>query len=104
MKTRIEKVTIIETDEAGEKTAVVHRYKKKGKGKQKASGWLAIPETMVWQGLDAGTKAIGSLRASHQRSNAKRRNGWLMDLGTNMGKAVSRGKKRVKIQRFFLGK
>ena len=104
MKTRIEKVTIVETDAAGARTAVVHRYRKKGKGKQKASGWLAIPEALVWQGLDAGTKTIGSLRGSHRRSNVKRRNGWLMDVGTNVVKAVSRGRKRIKIQRFFLAR
>jgi hypothetical protein len=103
MKTKIEKVTIIETDDAGVTTAVVHHDSNKMRGK-KASGWLAIPESMALQGLDAGAKTIKSLRAAHRRSNMKRRDGWLMDLGSNMVKAAYQGKKRIKIQRLFIAK
>ena len=103
MKTRIEKVTIVETDETGATTSVVDRYNKKKKRK-KSTGWLAIPETMVRQGLDAGAKSMKALQDSHRRSNRKRQNGWLMDLGPNLVKAASKGRKRIKVQRLFLGK
>lgn len=95
MKRRIEKVTTVETDANGVTRAVVIYDRRKAKRK-KSGGWLAIPETMALQGLDAAGKTIKSLRASHAESNAEKSYGWLIDLPTNMLKAVGKGRKRIR--------
>src|SRR6185436_2913799 len=103
MKIKVEKVTTVETDEAGVTRAVVIYDRKKAK-KKKGSGWLAIPETMTLQGLDAAAKTIKSLRASHIESNLERPNGWLIDMGPNMVKAVFKGRKRIRVWRALMAR
>ncbi len=39
--------------------------------------------------------------ARHERSNEKKKNGWLKDIGKNVSKAQKKGLKRIKIPHFL---
>ncbi|MFN3647978.1 MAG: hypothetical protein ACK47B_00250 [Armatimonadota bacterium] len=49
----------------------------------------------------AQTAASSAYLSRHRRSNARKKDGWLKDLGVNVPKAARTGMKRLKIQRLF---
>jgi hypothetical protein len=63
-----------------------------------------LPEKIFRQGLDAGAEFTSSLRESHEASKDKKRDGWITDLGRNVFKAANKGRKKVKMGRWFIAK
>jgi hypothetical protein len=103
MKSKVGRITLVETDETGQTRALVLREGPKKK-KKKNKGWMALPEKIFRQGLDAGVEFASSLRDSHEKSNDKKKDGWLSDLGRNVFKAANKGRKKVKMGRWFIAK
>jgi len=77
------------------KTIVAPSEKKKGtKG-------LSLIEKIVRTGAEVGTTAGNSYLARHEKSNAKKKDGWVKDAPINVIKAGMKGIKKVKISKFL---
>lgn len=91
----VRRATVVRRGEQGalEPTVV---YKEKSKRR--------VPKR--WRGLEKFMRRMGAAQKTaadvylerHERSNAKKKNGWLKDLGKNMGKARRQGTKKLKIR------
>jgi len=103
MNSKVGRITQLETDETGVTRAVVLREGSEKK-KKKNKGWLALPEKIFSQGLEAGASFANSLKDLHSKSNEKKPDGWITDLGKNVFKAANKGRKKMKMGRWLVTK
>ena len=73
------------------------------RGGKKGSKMLKPVTRLVRRAAEAQEAAATTYLARHQKSNAKRRDGWLSDLPINVVKSARKGQKALKVQRLFLG-
>lgn len=72
-------------------------FKGKNKKKKKQAAWLKPFEKRQRRAARAMIAGSESYLDRHQRSNRKKRNGWLRDLNKNSLKAWRKGAKKLKV-------
>ncbi|WP_437745837.1 hypothetical protein WME73_13215 [Sorangium sp. So ce302] len=80
--------------------AGVYELKRKRKRKKISKGgrfW----EKLMRYGARANKKTIDTYIDRHNRSNRKKRDGWMRDLSNNLSRATQKGRKRFKISKLF---
>jgi hypothetical protein len=93
----IRRVTILVRDESGHVTpTVVYEGKSRRKKQTKK---LKPVESAVRRGAEAAAATANSYLSRHENSNAKERDGWLVNMQGNVFKAMRKGSKRMKMNR-----
>jgi len=92
----VRRVVVLQVDPAGGYTPVTV-YRKKS-GKKKGSRLLRPVEKKARKLADAAAAMTESYTERHQRSNEKKKDGWVKDLKSNVTKAAKTGRKRAKIK------
>lgn len=69
----------------------------KAKGKRRGSRRLRPLEKVVRRIGEAASTASDVYLSRHERSNRRKKNGWVKDIGKNIRKARRRGVKKLKI-------
>ena len=90
----IRRVILLKEDEAGEMTATTV-YRAKRRKKKKGSRGVREVERVVRAVGEAQKTVADTLAKRHKRSNRKRKDGWLYDLGQNVFKASSKGLRKL---------
>jgi hypothetical protein len=95
----VSSVTLMQRDTSGDlKPVTLYKRRRKKKG----STWgLRGLETVVCRTLDAQKAFADTLREETQKSRRRTKNGWLLDLGNNVFKAISSGRKEVRLDRWI---
>ncbi|MDJ1175540.1 hypothetical protein [Roseofilum capinflatum] len=90
MAEKAKSVVVLESDEdfGGEVHTLEGRSPKKKKKKKKQD--LKGPEKMVFKMAKQFDKATSEYRDRHEKSNEKKKNGWIKDLPKNYTKAASK--------------
>lgn len=95
----VKRVTILASDDANQSySTVVFKRKRKSK---KGSPGLRNLEKMTRNVLDVQGTQLDRYLSRHKRSNRKRKNGWLRDLGSNVMSANSKAMKKLRVSRWF---
>jgi len=79
----------------GQMTATVYRERRRKRRVSKT--WRPL-EKAVRRMSTAQATAIGTYLDRHERSNQKKKDGWIKDLGDNAAKSVRKGVKKLKIR------
>jgi hypothetical protein len=87
---------------AGEITPEV-LYERERRGGKKGSALLKPADRVLRRVVQAQEASAAKYLARHEKSNGRRRDGWLSDLPVNIARAGRAGQKALKIQRLFLG-
>lgn len=95
----VKRVTILGSDVSGQNYPTVV-YKKRRKSKKGSPG-LRNLEKMTRNVIEGQSTQMDTYLRRHKRSNRKRRNGWMRDMGTNVLRAASKGMKKVRPARWF---
>lgn len=95
----VKRVTILASDDASQSYSTVV-YKRKRKTKKGSPG-LRNLEKMTRNVMDAQSTQLDRYISRHKRSNRKRKNGWLRDMGSNMMSASSKGMKKLRVRSWF---
>lgn len=77
-------------------------YEREGRRGRKGSAFLKPADRLVRRVVEAQEASASKYLARHQKSNDKRRDGWLADLPVNLARAGRAGQKALKVQRLFL--
>src|SRR5688572_7432472 len=93
----IRKVVQLKQDSNGNVTPVV--IHQTGSRKKKSGGPLGIVEKVVRRASLAQRAMADSYLARHEKSNAKKRDGWLNELPTNVLRANEKGFKKLRVTR-----
>lgn len=91
----VERVTILNVDAATNQLRPTVVYKKKSGKKGRGSKFLKPLEKMVQYDAEARKAALESYLEGHERSKAKKSNGWLRDMGNNVFKAAKTWRKKL---------
>jgi hypothetical protein len=75
--------------------------KRKRKRKKQSKGISRLFEKLARRSARADVKIAKTYLSRHRRSNRKRRDGWLRDLGYNMIRARRKGGKSLKLSKLF---
>jgi hypothetical protein len=96
----VRRITVLERDGASGEFApvVIFRNNKK---KRKTSRAMRPLEKVVRRIVDAQESAADRYLARHNKSNRKRRDGWIRDLNLNMVRASRKGAKQLKVNRWL---
>lgn len=97
----IKRITILKADSAeghGGDRVVVKRKKKK---KKQSKGLVKIWERIARRSASANKSTADAYLSRHRRSNRKRRDGWLRDVGYNWFRARRKGNKKFKLSKIF---
>lgn len=93
--TPIRRATLVQRDEQGALQSTP-LYKDKSK-RRVPKRWRGVEKFM--RRMSAAQKTAAEVYLErHERSNAKKKNGWLKDFGKNMGKARRQGTKKLKLR------
>ena len=95
----VNSVTLMQRDPSGDVKPVT-LYKQRQK-KKKSSWGLRGLERVVCRTIEAQKTAADTLRDETQKSRRRTKNGWLLDLGNNVFKAISRGGKEIRLDRWI---
>ncbi len=93
MSKLIARITVVSVDPGRQESTVIYKAKKK---KRKLSRWLKPIERLQRRALEAQKVYGEELLARHNRSNRKRRNGFLRDGLLNMSRAQRKAMKRLR--------
>ena len=74
-------------------------FSKKGRKKKKQSVGFASVERVVRRLSEANSDFGTDYLRRHKRSNRKKRDGWMRDLGNNVFRATRKGGKRLTLRR-----
>lgn len=96
MSKLIARITVVSVDPGRQESTVIYKAKKK---KRKLSRWLRPIERLQRRGLEAQKAFSEELLARHNRSNQKRRDGYLRDGVLNLSRAQRKAMKRLR--KFF---
>ena len=92
----IQQITILTFDSASNQVQPMVYYKKKSGKKGRGSKILKPLEQLIRQDSEARKAAIDSYLEGHSRSNARKRDGWLRDMGQNVFRAGKAWRKKLK--------
>jgi hypothetical protein len=92
-------VTLMQRDSSGDRKPVT-LFKKRRKNKKSTWG-LRLPEKVVCRTIAAQEAFAVTLRKETQKSRRRTINGWLLDLGNNVFKAISSGGKEIRPDRWI---
>jgi hypothetical protein len=87
------RITVIRRDETGRLIAR-ERYEGEGPRRKKQSKLLKPIERTLRNAVRFETRLLNDYLSRHERSNAKKRNGWVKDLPTNLVRAIRKSKPR----------
>jgi hypothetical protein len=96
----IQKITILATDAATGQVVPNVIYVGR-QPKKKGSRRLKPVESAVRRAMEAVSASADDYLDRHDDSNAKKRDGWLMELPGNVYKSVKKGSKRMKTSRLM---
>jgi hypothetical protein len=96
----VRRITILQRDGNGHTVPVV-MYERKSK-KKRGSGVFRPIERATRRVVDAQRRAAESYLSRHDRSNEKRKDGWIRDFPINTVRAMRRGNRALKISRLVL--
>jgi hypothetical protein len=92
-------VMLMQRDPSGELKPVT--LYKRGQ-RLKGSTWgLRALEKVVCRTVEAQKAFADTLREETQKSRRRTRNGWLLDLGNNVFKAIASGGKQIRLDRWI---
>lgn len=80
---------------------LVYRFRTDKKRKKKGSRGLRLIEKLVRRTAKANEAAASEYLFRHERSNRKRRDGWVRDFPVNSYRATQKAGKRLKLERVF---
>ena len=95
-RTSLQRALILRKEGDSDKLTSVVIYKKKGR-RRKSSPGLRTIERIVRRAMKGSRASADSYMARHERSNQKKKNGWLRDMPINVIKAQRRGMKLMKL-------
>jgi hypothetical protein len=95
----VRRVTVLDRDASGATTATVVFQGKKGKRKQTQA--FRPLEQIVRRMADAQAELGNEYVARHNRSNRKKRDGWIRDLSLNLARSSRKGAKRLRVNRWL---
>src|SRR5687767_14135193 len=95
----VRRITILAQDDAGTTTPVT-LYKRE-KDRKKRTRVFRPFETAVRRWAQASEASADDYLERHERSNRKKRDGWLRDLNVNALKATRKGAKQLKVNRWL---
>ena len=95
----VQRVSLLGQDPSGRVTPIVI-YKKQQKKRKKGAAGLRYYERAVRRLARAQQAFAGSYAGKHDKSNQKRRDGWIRDYPLNVAKDTRRGAKRLGLNRF----
>ncbi len=87
------RITVIRRDETGRLIAR-ERYEGEGRRRKKQSKLLKPIERTLRNAVRFESRLLNDYLSRHERSNAKKRNGWVKDLPTNLVRAIRKSKPR----------
>lgn len=91
----VKRVTVLQKDGSTGKLTAVKEYRK-GRRRKKRSKGLRLIEKMVRRVSNAQRAMSNVYGDRHERSNRKKKDGWLKDLIPNVVKAQRRGFKKLR--------
>lgn len=97
VKRSVRRIVALRRDEHGHVTPVT-LYENPGRSRRKTSKLYRPAEKMARRWAEAYRATADSYLARHNRSNAKKKDGWIRDYQYNVSKAANRGKKRLKLK------
>lgn len=95
----IKRITILQPQPSGELVATT-LYKEKRK-RRKVSKNMRGLERLTRRSLKASESYIDTYLQRHERSNGKRRDGWLRDYQENTAKAQKKARKELRLRSLF---
>jgi hypothetical protein len=95
---KIKRLTVLVRDPAGQVHAETYTKKRAEKKKTKS---LKPSERLTRETAKAARTMIDNYLDRHDRSNRKRRDGWLRDYNDNMSRANRKGAKKVKLAKII---
>ena len=95
----ISRVMLLQRDPSGEVKSIT-LYKQRRKKKKSTWGLRGL-EKVVCRTMEAQKAFADTLRDETQKSRRRTKNGWLLDLGNNVFKAISRGGKEIRLDRWI---
>ncbi len=98
VKTSVRRIVALRRDEHGHVLPVT-LYEKRGTKRRNSSKLFQPAEKMARRWAEAYRASADSYLARHNRSNSKKKDGWLRDYQYNLSKAANRGKKRLKLKK-----
>jgi hypothetical protein len=95
----VRSVTLLQRDSSGDLKPVT-LYKRTRKIKK--STWILRGlERVVCRTMEAQKAFADTLRDETQKSRRRKRNGWLLDFGNNVFKAISKGLNEIRLYRWI---
>jgi hypothetical protein len=95
----VKRITVLEWGEPG-RCVVVHSIRERnGKKRKKGTKALRPLERFVRKGARAQEALTTTYVRRHQRSNEKKRDGWLRDLSVNVARASTKAAKKLRPKR-----
>jgi hypothetical protein len=96
----VRRVTVLERDGSGGLSAVT-LYRKK-KAKKKGTRLLRPLARSVRRSWNAQRALADTYLSRHDKSNRKKKDGWVRDLGLNLTRANRKGVRKLRLNRWFL--
>jgi hypothetical protein len=97
LSNKVVSVTLLQPNGDGDSTAVLLFESKKKKSK--STGVLSVVEKVLEELMDAQKKATNSYQKRFKDSSREKRDGWLIDMPTNVFKAVRDGVRNISLER-----
>ena len=95
----VRRITVLRKDTTGGTVPVVVFERRSAR--RKGSRFLRPVERVTRDWADAQSRAANSYLARHNKSNRKRKDGWVRDYALNVLRASRKGSKAIKINRLF---
>ena len=95
----VSSVMLLRRDSSGDVQPVTI-YERRRRKKKSTRGLRGL-ERVVCQSIEAQKAFADTLRDETQKSRRRTKNGWLLDLGNNVFKAISRGGKEIRLDRWI---
>jgi hypothetical protein len=96
---KVLRVTVLERDAATGNVVPVVLFR--GKKKRKSTRAMKPVERIVRRIVDSQGTLATSYVTRHDKSNRKKRDGWVRDLNLNLARASRKGMKRLRINRWL---
>jgi hypothetical protein len=97
----VRRVVQLQQDSTGN-TVAVEIYRKPGDERKKGSRLMRPVDKAIRRAAEAQQTTAATYLEKHDKSNAKRRDGWLRDLNANVWDATRKGQKALKLNRLIL--
>jgi hypothetical protein len=95
----VEKIVRLDQDPQGNRVAV--KIYSTDDTSRRTTKRLKPLERLMNQFVEAQAVIVDDYRARHRRSADKKKNGWFKDLGSNIKKSTSKGRKQFKLKKVF---